>query len=88
MPALRNEERKKSECINGVIFNMSPAPIYQHSVINGNIFTIYYLKDGKYVLEESYIVDDDEKSEYYNLKQEITLRKFPITMTLEEIFLI
>ena len=39
MPALRNEERKKSECINGVIFNMSPAPIYQHSVINGNIFT-------------------------------------------------
>ena len=49
---------------------------------------IYYLKDGKYVLEESYVVDDDEKSEYYNLKQEITLRKFPITMTLEEIFLI
>lgn len=43
---------------------------------------------GKYVLEESYVVDDDEKSEYYNLKQEITLRKFPITMTLEEIFLI
>ena len=39
MPALRNEERKKSECINGVIFSMSPAPIYQHSVINGNIFT-------------------------------------------------
>ena len=182
MPALRNEERKKSECINGVIFNMSPAPIYQHSVINGNIFAkirsglkdslclvfmenidykynkesedylepdvviccdrneikggsyygtprfivetispstakrdrgikkdiyeqagvdeywiispieraleIYYLKDRKYVLEESYVVDDDEKSEYYNLKQEITLRKFPITMTLEEIFLI
>lgn len=47
---------------------------------------IYFLRDGKYELEESYIVDDDEKSEHYNLKQEITLRAFPITMTLEDIF--
>lgn len=47
---------------------------------------IYYLKDGKYEMEESYILDDDETSEHYNLKQEITLRAFPITMTLEDIF--
>ena len=47
---------------------------------------IYYLKNGKYEIEESYILDDDETSEYYNLKQEITLRAFPITMTLEDIF--
>ena len=47
---------------------------------------IYYLKNGKYEIEESYILDDDETSEHYNLKQEITLRAFPITMTLEDIF--
>lgn len=47
---------------------------------------IYYLKDGKYEIEESYIVEDDETSEHYNLKQEITLRNFPISMTLEDIF--
>lgn len=49
---------------------------------------IYYLNDGKYELVESYIVEDDEKSEHYNLKTEVTLRCFPITMTLEEIFTI
>lgn len=27
-----------------------------------------------------------EASEHYNLKQEITFRAFPITMTLEDIF--
>lgn len=47
---------------------------------------IYYLKNGKYEIEESYILDDDETSDHYNLKQEITLRAFPITMTLEDIF--
>ncbi len=47
---------------------------------------IYYLKNGRYEIEESYILDDDETSEHYNLKQEITLRAFPITMTLEDIF--
>lgn len=48
---------------------------------------IYYLKDGKYQIEESYILDADETSEHYNAKQEITLRAFPITMTLEDIFM-
>ena len=47
---------------------------------------IYYLRDGKYELEELYILDADEASEHYNLHQEITLRAFPVTMTLEEIF--
>ena len=49
---------------------------------------IYYLNNGKYELVESYVVEDDEKSEYYNLKAEVTLRCFPVTMTLEEIFAI
>lgn len=47
---------------------------------------IYYLENGKYKLEESYILEDDETSEYYNSRQEITLRAFPVTMTLEEMF--
>lgn len=176
----RKHERIRDEKINGEIFDMSPAPNFQHSVINGNIFSkikaglkgslcmvfmenidykyskesddylepdiviccdrnmikgnsyygtpkfvaetlspstakrdrgikkdiyersgveeywivspiekaveIYYLRDGKYEIEESYILDDDETSEDYNLRQEITLRAFPITMTLEDIF--
>ena len=31
-------ERKKDEKINGVIYNMSPAPGYRHGIINGNIY--------------------------------------------------
>ena len=49
---------------------------------------IYYLENGKYTLVESYIVDDDEKSENYNFKTSVTLRCFPISMTLEDIFTI
>lgn len=48
---------------------------------------IYYLEEGKYRLQESYIVDDDENSAHYNLGQTITLRAFPITMTLGDIFI-
>lgn len=48
---------------------------------------IYYLKDGKYVLEHDYILQDDEDDEDYNVEQEICLRAFPhIKMTLGEIF--
>ena len=49
---------------------------------------IYHLKNGRYELVDMYVVEDDEKSEHYNLKTEVTLRCFPITMTLEEIFTI
>ena len=48
---------------------------------------IYYLEDGKYVLNQSYILQDDEEIEDYNVNQEIYLRAFPyIKMTLGEIF--
>lgn len=47
---------------------------------------IYYLEDGHYVLHDAYSVEDDEKSKNYNLKTELTLRCFPVTMTLEEMF--
>lgn len=48
---------------------------------------IYYLEDGKYVLDQSYMLQDDKEAQDYNAEQEICLRAFPhIKMTLGEIF--
>ena len=33
-------ERKKDEKINGVVYDMSPAPGFQHGIINSNIHAI------------------------------------------------
>ena len=174
-------EWKRDEKINGVIYDMSPRPNYQHGVINGNIYRIignnlknsmclvfmenldfhyhpdinddylcpdimivcdrkhlkgsfyngvprfivetlspstakrdktekkdiyetagveeywivspqgfveiYYLENGKYVLNQSYLLQNDKEDEDYNAEQEICLKTFPhIKMTLGEIF--
>lgn len=174
-------ERRKDEKIDGVIYDMSPSPNYQHGIVNGNLYTIikqglkdsiclvsienldfkyhpdknddylcpdimiicdrkhlkggaysgtpkfiaetlspstakrdraekkdiyekagveeywivspqghleiYYLKEGRYVLEESYILQNDMEEEHYNAEEQITLRAFPhISMTLQDIF--
>ncbi len=48
---------------------------------------IYYLKEGKYVLESNLILQDDREDEEYNVDQEIALKAFPhVKMTLGEIF--
>ena len=48
---------------------------------------IYYLKNGKYVLEYSYILLKDEEAEDYNADTVIHLKNFPhITIKLSEIF--
>lgn len=48
---------------------------------------IFYLENGKYVLQESYILEDDKEEPDYNADTEISLRAFPhIKMTLGEIF--
>ncbi len=48
---------------------------------------IYYLQNGKYVLEQNYMLQDDKEDEEYNADTEISLRAFPhIKMTLGEIF--
>ncbi|MDE6852441.1 MAG: Uma2 family endonuclease [Lachnospiraceae bacterium] len=53
---------------------------------NGNV-EIYYLRDGRYILEQSYILQDDPELAHYNAETEISLRAFPhIKMTLGEIF--
>ncbi len=48
---------------------------------------IYYLENGKYILEQSYILQEDKEDDDYNAESEISLRAFPhIRMTLGEIF--
>lgn len=48
---------------------------------------IYYLQDGKYVLEQSYMFQGDREDEDYNAETEIRLKAFPhIWMTLGDIF--
>lgn len=174
-------ERKRDEKIDGRIYDMSPAPGYQHGIVNGNIYRIvgnglknslclifmenldykfhpeinddylcpdimvicdrkhlkgssysgvpkfivetlspstakrdkaekkdiyekagveeywivspqgaveiYYLENGKYILEESYMLQTDREDAHYNAETEISLREFPhIKMTLGEIF--
>ena len=178
---LSETERRKDEKINGVVYDMSPSPGYQHGIVNNNINTIikqglknslclvfmenldfkyhpeenddylcpdvmvicdrkhlkggfysgipkfivetsspstvkrdktekkdiyekagveeywivspqgaveiYYLQGGKYVLEQSYMLQADREDEHYNAETEIALKAFPhIKMTLGEIF--
>lgn len=53
----------------------------------GKFVEIYYLENGKYILEQSYILQNDKELEHYNAETVISLRAFPhIQMTLEEIF--
>ncbi len=48
---------------------------------------IYYLENGRYILKNSYILEDDIENIHYNGKTEIPLKAFPhIKMTLEDIF--
>lgn len=48
---------------------------------------IYYLVDGKYILEQSYMLQEDKEDKHYNAETEIRLREFPhIKMLLGEIF--
>ena len=161
---LANKEHWRDEKINGVVYDMSPAPEYRHGIVNGNIYAaikqalknsiclvsienldfkyhpeenddsysgtpkfiaetlspstvkrdriekkeiyekagveeywivfpqgksveVYYLQEGKYVLEQAYILQDDIEDEDYNAQTEISLKAFPnIKMTLSEIF--
>lgn len=48
---------------------------------------IYYLENGEYVMEQSYMLQKDKEDADYNAEVEICLRAFPhIKMTLGEIF--
>ena len=48
---------------------------------------IYYLDNGRYVLDQSYMLQENKEEAYYNADTEICLKAFPhIKMTLGEIF--
>ena len=48
---------------------------------------IYYLENGRYVLQQNYMLQNDKEEKDYNAEQEISLKAFPhIKMTLGEIF--
>lgn len=48
---------------------------------------IYYLEEGKYILEQNYMLQDDKEDDDYNAETEICLKAFPqIRMSLGEIF--
>ncbi|MDE7432723.1 MAG: Uma2 family endonuclease, partial [Lachnospiraceae bacterium] len=48
---------------------------------------IFYLEDGKYVLEQSYMLQTDKDDEHYNAETENCLMEFPhIKMSLGNIF--
>ncbi len=38
MPLFKETEPRKQEKINGIVYDMSPAPNYRHGIINGNIY--------------------------------------------------
>ncbi len=51
------------------------------------LLEIYYLEDGEYILDQSYMLQSDKSVEYYNAETEISLRAFPhIKMTLADVF--
>lgn len=53
----------------------------------GKSVEIYYLEDGKYVMEQSYILEEDKDDIYYNAETVISLKAFPhICMELQDIF--
>lgn len=53
----------------------------------GKSVEIYYLRDSRYVLEQSYILEEDKEDEHYNAETMIQLREFPhIKMELRDIF--
>lgn len=69
------------------IYERSGVEEYWIVAPQGKSVEIYYLENGRYILEQSYILQEDKEDEHYNAETEISLRAFPhIKMTLGEIF--
>lgn len=78
---------KKDRTVKKDIYEKSGVEEYWIISPQGRSVEIYYLEDGAYILEQSYILQDDKEEEDYNAETEICLRAFPhIKMTLEDIF--
>lgn len=77
---------KRDKTIKKDAYEKAGIEEYWVAAPNG-ILEIYYLVDGKYVLEQNYILQSDKEEEEYNAETIIALRAFPhITMMLKDIF--
>lgn len=77
---------KRDKTIKKDIYEQSGVEEYWIVSPQGSV-EIYYLEEGQYILEYSYMLQTDKEDEDYNVEQEIVLKSFPhIKMTLGEIF--
>ena len=77
---------KKDKTIKKDIYEKAGVEEYWIVSPRGTV-EIYYLEDGKYVLKENYILQEDTEEDDYNAETEICLKAFPhIKMTLGDIF--
>lgn len=77
---------KKDITVKTDVYQNAGVPEYWTVSPKEHLITVYYLVDGKYVIHDVVVYEDDESMEGVNPDEEITLREFPITMTLSEIF--
>lgn len=79
-------ERKKDKTEKKAIYEQAGVEEYWIVSPQG-LLEIYYLENGKYVLTQTYMLQNDKEEEDYNAEQEIRPKTFPhIKMTLCEIF--
>ena len=77
---------KKDKTVKKEIYEQAGVEEYWIVSPQGSL-EIYYLEDGKYVLDQSYILQDDQEEEDYNAETAIALKAFPqVVITLAEIF--
>lgn len=79
--AMRDKTEKKD------IYEKAGVEEYWIVAPQGKSVEIYYLENGKYVMEQNYILVEDAEDEYYNAQTLLRLKAFPhIAMELRDIF--
>lgn len=83
---LSNSTAKRDRTEKKDIYEKSGVEEYWIVSPQGSV-EIYYLENGRYVLQKNYLLQADKEEEDYNAEQEITLKTFPhIKMILGDIF--
>lgn len=78
---------KRDKTVKKDIYENAGVEEYWIVTPQGRSVEIYYLKDGKYTMEQNYILEDDPDDAHYNAEIQLSLRAFPhITMELKDIF--
>ena len=83
---LSHSTTKRDKTIKKDIYEKAGVEEYWIVSPQGSV-EIYYLEEGKYILEQNYMLQDDKEDDDYNAETEICLKAFPqIRMSLGEIF--